>query len=413
MSRAVQTALWWLLRTFRPILRLGPKLPMPRLRQTVWVTRFADVREVLDRPDVFRVRRFGARMRASAGEFLLGLDDGAQRELERNAARAALGALSPDRVRETARHATQEAIEELRKSGCDHFDLLADVTARVAPRVIETDFGLLDPGAGTLLEWVQLLSWFVFNPFANEADRAAGIRAGKELRAHTDRVVAARAAGQIGGGATLLDHLLASLEGQPDPTARTLIGLVAGTLGPPPLLFAQALERLLDLRGAHRRELFDAARRGDHVQVERFVLEAARFAPAPGLIYRTCHHGTVLAEGRRRATRVAAGDLVLCSVTSALRDGRRVSRPRRFWPERPPEQRLLFGHGIHECIGRDLGVAMLVGMAEPIFALPGLRRVRGRDGRLRKGPRGAFPAQHYPQHLIARFDLEGAPGSAP
>jgi hypothetical protein len=73
---------------------------------------------------------------------------------------------------------------------------------------------------------------------------------------------------------------------------------------------------------------------------------------------------------------------------------------------------MCFGHASHMCIGRDAGVAMLTGMALPLFALPGLRRVPGKAGRVRPGAVGEFPAQNYPQHLEVIFERSDAAPSA-
>ena len=104
-----------------------------------------------------------------------------------------------------------------------------------------------------------------------------------------------------------------------------------------------------------------------------------------------------------RGEPIEAGRTVVCWVESALMDGRAIPFPRVFWPGRSVSHQMLFGYGRHSCIGRDIGLAMLTGMAVPLFGLEGLRRARGRLGRLRNGEIGVFPDQNYPRHLFVRF----------
>jgi hypothetical protein len=70
---------------------------------------------------------------------------------------------------------------------------------------------------------------------------------------------------------------------------------------------------------------------------------------------------------------------------------------------------MIFGHGIHECIGRDIGLATFCGMVGPLFALPRLRRARGRQGMIQLGERDLYPEHNYPQHLWVRFDPRWLP----
>ncbi|EME54992.1 Cytochrome P450 protein [Amycolatopsis decaplanina DSM 44594] len=54
---------------------------------------------------------------------------------------------------------------------------------------------------------------------------------------------------------------------------------------------------------------------------------------------------------------IAAGDVVMCSVTEANRDGERFTDPDRLDVGRQDNQHLAFGHGIHRCLGANLAKA--------------------------------------------------------
>ena len=120
-------------------------------------------------------------------------------------------------------------------------------------------FGLTDPGERKLLEWVQEMSWYIFNPYPSADDRARGIQAGGKLRDHVRRLVERRRPTRT--PSTVLDWLLGvrSTASSARTVETILIGLVAGTLGPPPRLFVNMVDRLLSLGPLRRRRLERAA----------------------------------------------------------------------------------------------------------------------------------------------------------
>jgi cytochrome P450 len=383
---------FWLLRNFRPVQRIGDK---------VFVTRFHDIREVLTRYSDFSVRKFGARMRETGGDFFLGRDEGPEYRSPREAAERALADAQPERVYEIALRAASEIVEQRAKAG-DHFDLVEDLAEAIPVRLAEEYFGLTNPGGRALLEWVQLMSWYIFNPYPSREDRERAIEAGAELRDHVHRLIDRRRVLNA-PSSSVVDRLLQS-SFPPSAVETILIGLVAGTLGPPPRLFCNMVDRLLDLRGMRRRWLERAASEGNREQVQKYLLEAGRFGPDPSLIYRTCEKDAMFVPfGSWRAGLIEPGRTVVCWVESALMDGRAIPFPRVFWPGRHESHLMLFGYGRHFCMGKDIGLAMLTGMAIPLFRLPGLRRARGRSGRLSNGAIGVFPDQNYPRHLLVRF----------
>jgi len=417
-KRALFRWLFALLRRIRPV-RLPDRRLVPRpLRRMVFVPRWRGLREMLANDADFAVDAYGSRMRETGADFFLGHDRGGQRDSDRGAALLALEAADLPRVFSIARAAAERAIERSQRGlgvreldgdarasvpvplSC-HLDVVRELGDPVFTDVTREFFGLRDPGQ--LLEWVQLTSWYIFNPLAGPDDRRRALRAGEEMQVYVRALVAS--------GSAPPKSVLETLKGQL-PTdvatdvaiARTITGLVAGFLGPPPRQFVKAVDRLLDLRGRKRRELVRAARDRNYAAVRAYLLEAGRFAPDPSLLYRRCNRDTTL-DGRR----IEAGDTVVGFVDSALMDGSGIERPRRFRVGRDPDSQMLFGHGIHECIGREIGLATLCGMTAPLFALPRLRRARGNAGMIQFGTRGLYPEQNYPQHLKVRFDPRWLP----
>lgn len=388
---------WALLRLVQPILQV---------RDIVLVTRHADACEVLANHSEFSVRRYRSRMRSAGADFFLGHDDDTlYRELQPHA-KAALLAADPGRVREIVQRATRDVIA---KCGGDagEIDVVRDISDEIPIRLIEEWFGLPNPGGRRLLEWGQLVSWSIFNPFANEADVERARSAGRHLMLHIERHVKKPVPDSVLGE---LVKILAekNVPAYEEKAGATLAGLVLGTLGPGPQVFVHGVDRLLGLRGRRWRELGDAARREDFATLETYLLEAGRLSPAPPVLARACERETKI-----RGHAVEPGKTVLCVIESALRDRRKLGGSCGFRPERwreaaerrdPSLDPMMFGHGLHWCFGRDVGMDMLLGMAQPLFVLPKLRRAPG--GQLLSGRKGRFPEQNHPRSLRVRFSRD-------
>ncbi|MBF8187982.1 cytochrome P450 [Nonomuraea sp. K274] len=71
---------------------------------------------------------------------------------------------------------------------------------------------------------------------------------------------------------------------------------------------------------------------------------------------------------------IAAGDLVLVRLEAAHRDPEHFADPDRFWPERRAGTPLVFGHGMHYCLGAPLAhIEITAALRALARRLPGLR----------------------------------------
>ena len=78
-------------------------------------------------------------------------------------------------------------------------------------------------------------------------------------------------------------------------------------------------------------------------------------------------------------------------------DERRVDEPYAFNPDRPPSNYMLFGYGLHWCVGAFIAEAQIIQTMKPLLLKNGLRRAPGSAGRLEL--LGAFP-----EHLFVEFE---------
>jgi cytochrome P450 len=80
-----------------------------------------------------------------------------------------------------------------------------------------------------------------------------------------------------------------------------------------------------------------------------------------------------------------------------MMDPRHVASPKSFDPDRPADDYILFGHGLHQCFGIHLNQRLLPLMLKPLLQQNNLRRADGPEGHLRK-------QLVYPDRLVVCFD---------
>ena len=89
------------------------------------------------------------------------------------------------------------------------------------------------------------------------------------------------------------------------------------------------------------------------------------------------HHGlmrTTTEDVEIAGQVIPAESLVIISVSEANRDPRHYDTPAELDVSRPRRAHLAFGHGIHQCVGRQLARSeLIVGFTELLRRLHGLR----------------------------------------
>lgn len=373
-----------LLRVFAPNLQLPLRLRAYPCPSIVLVSRADDVKEVLARQDSFAVV-YGPRMEAVTGgsNFLLGMQDGPTYSRDISNMRLVFRREDGPALLVPLAAAEAEAI----LAGCDgQIDLAQHLALPVACAVVERYFGTPFPDRPRLIEWMSLLFWYIFvDLFADPALEVRALAAAASVRTWLDGLIAERKARPTGADDVLNRCLAMQGAGHPgmDDLAirNNLIGYLVGGVAPLANAAAQMVDVLLDrpaaLALAHR-----AAREGDDQLLEGCLFEALRFAPGDPVIYRRALETTMIARGSLRACRVPKGAMVLASNASAMFDPAAVRRPGAFRPDRPWQEYLHWGYGLHSCAGAYLNRAVLPAMLKPLLAQPGLGRAEGQAGRL-------------------------------
>jgi cytochrome P450 len=375
----------WLAATLRRV------CPVARFGGYALVTRYDDVREVMTNDAVFGVPYRPKIEELTGANFILGMDDGPAYHAN---LRLAMRAFRFSDIPVQAAEASGQAGKIVAARG--ELDAMAALTTPILVEVCRRYYGVPTQAAEFPL-WAMAVSNYLFNPFAASADDYGQARAGAaQLCAAVDSAIATGAPPD-----TVLGRLLdpqADPNGRPDDsTIRTIIfSLVTAIVPTGTLAAGNMLEMLLrraDIKGAAQQ----AARSGDDDLLSRCLFEALRFMPVSLIWRRDAKRDFVLAADTSRATRLRKDTHVLASTFSAMFDPRQVRQPNRFDPTRSATDYMLFGHGLHYCLGAAFAAAVIPAILKPLLLCPTLERAPGPRGR--RTFFGIFP-EHL--HVILR-----------
>jgi cytochrome P450 len=280
----------------------------------------------------------------------------------------------------------QEAVD--RAGG--RLDAVQDLITHVPVRVCEDYYGVTAPDRLAVGQWTIALSTYMFgDPGDNPAVARAALAAGALLRPVVDAALARAAPG------TIAARMAADPAISKEEARAILIGMITGFVPTNTMAAGHMLEMLLrrpDFLAAAQA----AARKGDDEALTACLFEAFRFKPLNPGPFRNCVQDYELAAGTPRATTIKAGAKLIAGTQSAMFDPRRIADPKTFDPKRAPSDYMLFGFGLHWCIGARLAEAQITQTLKPLLLRDGLKREAGAAGRLQRlGPFPAHLTVHY------------------
>ncbi len=360
-----------LLRRHWPLARLGP---------VTVVTRRQDVLEVLSDADRFGTP-YGAHL---PGPFVLGLT-GTQYARHRAALLRAIRPEDLDGVRELVAGSARRRVEARRGGRC--LDAGTDLVHPVHTDLLTSYLGVTDPGGDRMQDWGRALFQDIFlNPRDQGAVHDRAVRAAQEMRGWVDGLIAGRHAAAERPD-DVLGRLLADRDTHDDALTDAevrdnLMGLAIGWLWHGAKAGLLAVDQLLGDPEALV-QARAAARSGDEPRLRKVLWEVLRFRPVQVGVLRTCSRDTTVASGTPRETRLSARTPLLVGTHSAMWDETAVPDPGLFDATRADQQYLLFGHGMHQCLGEQIMRVQLPAMLAPLLEDEGLRRAGGASGRLR------------------------------
>lgn len=376
----------------RVLLWAAREFPIPPLRFT-FASRYDEVTEILNRPDVFGVP-FGSEMarlndgKAPGTKFILGNDDRGEHDEQLLLVMQAFP--RADIGTKVAPMAFRIATECLRDAG-PTFDAVKDLITKVALQICVQYYGVPigdDPQKFAYATFTTSGHLFGKPPIeGTKADAAAdyfrhfvdrAIREEEQRANHSDTVLGRMVARRKGTKGSLSDQDFKEIRA-------FLVGMIIGFVPTNTMAAGHILEVLLD----HPKWLdqaCSAANAGDDALLERVLFEALRFMPINPGPFRICQKNYVLAEGTPRARLIKEGSTVWVLTFAAMFDPRRIAKPADFVPSRPQSDHLHFGFGMHSCAGLMIARAQITQTFKALL--------RGRTGLKRVSPlrlRSAMP----------------------
>jgi cytochrome P450 len=377
-SPGVQRPAFWVLRRLAPVLQVGT---------VAIVSRYDDVAEVLADDARYLIAPINeARMRATTGDFILGMDDPARHDRERSVLAGAVRRDDLPRIETIVRGAVQRRLAPVREG--NPVDLVGTVFRPSLVDLVRDYFGVPVTDADEFLYAMRIIFHDIFLNFSGDARvHEPAVRASARLDDHLRAVIRARrrdGPAPAAGSPDVLGRLLAAAPpaGWSDADIRrNLAGLLAGAVETVAKAAALVANQLL----AHpdwMRTARSAVERNDAPGVTATLLEALRFHPHNPILLRSVAPGPATRNGRLGA--LPAGTTVYAATLSAMFD-ERWPQPGAFRTDRTPGQYLHFGGGRHACFGQHVVPTVLRAMLVPVIEAAPLRRV----GRLRFA--GPFP----------------------
>jgi cytochrome P450 len=378
--------------------------PVLVVQKRVFVARHADIVEVLSRDDEFTISEInGARTARDNGPFVLGMDRGPAHDREKALLNAVMRRDDVARIRQFVANEAAGLLQGVREKG--RVDVVGDFARLVPLRVIETYFGTPAASVPSMQHWLRSLFHDLFLNLSDDPTVITeAVRSFQELRPYLEGIIAERRAAPSVDGSTddVLGRMIALSRDDAygdwlddEAICRNISGLIIGALETTNKAVVHVMDELLRrphaLHGAAA-----AAVAGNVDRVRGYAFEALRFNPFVPLLVRYCRTEKRLGENAGQGRAVPPQSTVYALTLSAMFDSRAVEDPGTFRPDRELEY-LHFGHGLHQCQGRLINNVQVPELVAALLRLPGLRRARGSQGRVRyDGP--------FPIRFVLEFD---------
>ncbi len=384
---------WWMriLRNWFPLLVVG---------KIGFISRAEDVKEVLERQDVFETP-FGPEMVDTSGgsEAVLGMQDGpAYRATKDMLARAFRARDIAEKVSPLSAQFAEEAIV----AANGKIDAVQDLITTVPVRVCRDYYGFdIKPDEErAFAEWSIGMSTLYFADFfGNEELRNMVLVGSAKLHRLALRSLKLEQERKMRSD-TPFGRLVAMQTKSPDSLSDqdicgAMISMVAGFVPTNTMGASHMLDVIMTKPEAFRVAVA-AAKADDDKKLLKCLFEAMRFKPLNPGPMRFVNTDTVVAKGKKREKTLKKGISIIASTQSGMMDDRAVEKPLHFNPDRPDNAYMLYGHGIHWCIGAHIANAQITQTLKALLKMPNLRRAPGKAGQLAKW--GAFPDRMYMEY---------------
>lgn len=397
----------WIRTDWRPFFQeLREARPIFRTPAFTLVTRFPDVREVLERNEVFTVRLYAPKMDPVVdGPFMLARDNTPVNWREKSIMKAMLLPEDLPAVRAMAGKLADAALDRAAREG--RIEVVNGLGRLVPIRICGDYFGFPGPDTATMFRWSRATQSDMFKNLGNDpAVHAVSVEAGREMRAYLaellprKRKVAGRKpkAGRPADvfGRLIRTHFPQEIAFDDARILANMAGLLIGTGETTSQAIVQSLEQIL-LRPEVLRQAVEAAQAGDDPAFDAIVWEALRFNPINPLLFRLCEADYRLAAGTDRQAVIPARTIVFACTASAVFDPAELPDPEAFHPARPAYHSFHFGYGDHTCLGKYVGMMIIPEVIKRVVLRPGLRLLPGDEGKI------DFQGGPFPERFLVAY----------
>ncbi|MEO8767086.1 MAG: cytochrome P450 [Nitrosospira sp.] len=382
------------LREKRPIL-VTPKFTL--------ITRFDDVREVLNMPKVFTVEPYVPKM----GDYLMMHDDDALHTREKSLMQCMLNRDDLPAVRTMVANVSKDILD----TAGGNIEIVNNYCRMVPATLVREYFGLTGAKRSDLIEWSYWNQYDTFHnqPFDllpqekyqsivdrhNETSKKLGqfiveLIARRTLQVKAEQITLSVLVRLDDDIVTRMLHT--SYPKQLDFDIKRLGinagGLLIGAIETTSQAVAQVIQYLLD-RPEWLAEAKTAAQQDRTDEFDGIVWEALRFVPITPYLFRTTASDYTVAKGTEYETVLRAGTYVLPVTMSATFDDRAFDSPDEFIPQRNWYNYFHFGFGSHECLGRYVGMVMIPEMVRQVLIRQDIKAKAAIDYKA-----GPFPEQY-------------------
>lgn len=339
------------------------------------VALFEDVEEVLLHPSVFTVELYVPKM----GDYMLAQDDTPLHFREKSIMRSMLNRDDLPKVRELIAKRSKETLD----AAGSRIEYVNDFCRLIPALLVRDYFGMDGIDPKQLIEWSY---WNQYDTFHNQpfdisddpdAIHERSLEGAQEMGGYLKELVT-RKIGDIRSGGTPDDIVARMLRTQypegigfpMERLARNIGGLLIGTVETTAQAVAQIAQQLL-----RRPDVMTQAKAAiDDIETfDSVVWEALRFDPISPYLFRKSVADYAVARGTDREAHIPKDSLVLPLILSATFDERVFPDAETFNHQRPWFDTFHFGFGLHECLGKYIGMVMIPEMVRQTLMRPGLR----------------------------------------
>ncbi len=396
---------------------------------TVIVTKFADVKEVLDHPNVFTVRNYEKKIRDSVGDFMLAYDETNFNGVEKPWMRQIMPEKDWPRIRQIIRDEARKALTNATLiAAMPEGDYLSRIElvnnyARLVPIHLTQQYFGFTADDWQMLKWSRATQFDLFHNVLNDLEiRKESVEAGQEMQKYVyeglipqrrrtprnDIISNLIRAADTKVFSDLNDHRITT----------NIIGTLVGNVETTEAAVVQSLEVLF--RPENKEILVEVKRLALEIEnhfdlkkseelmgeFSKYVWEALRFDPVNPFVVRYAKEDFTLASGTPRQTIIKKGSVVLAGTHSAMFDEENFPKAEEFSIDRKQGGRTYFhlGYGHHRCLGDYVSEIQVPELVRAVLLLPGVHPASGFRGQVIKYG-GLHPNYRaFPESFVVEYD---------